>query len=535
MTSSVEGSGADDDHSGHHTSGRPQFDHDRAAAAIRELLLAAGEDPEREGLRETPARVARAYQELFAGLYTDPDEVLDRTFDESHEELVLVRDIPIYSQCVPSKQTVNLVDGVKQAREVTVGDRFWTLVNGEVEETEVVDVTSRKTRELVEVVTEKGTFQVTPDHPLATPEGWQEAKDVAGTFVEWTHPRKLCRQRWKPKIGYDFGYAIGALCADGTVGDRYVSFIVNERDFAKQFAYSVEEAFGVTANIESVERPSGYLNRQLPGFRVRVVSSYLADLMRQYVGGDPHHQRQRFPRVVLANEITFRGFLDGYVEGDGCRSKQGRGRTIASGNSSFLQDVANVIGARFTPSTDKISRLWISDDWILRHGFPQESHQTDLVESDWVKVESVRTLEATGAKPYTVYSYTCDPHPTFLINGHLTHNCEHHLLPFHGMAHVGYIPNEQGRVTGLSKLARLVDLYAKRPQVQERLTSQVADALVRRLEPRGVIVVVDAEHLCMGMRGVRKAGSTTTTSAVRGIFRSSASSRTEALSLIRGK
>ncbi len=189
----------------------PAFDQERAEAAIRELLIAAGENPEREGLKDTPARVARAYKELFAGLYTDPDDVLDRTFDEAHEELVLVRDIPMYSQC------------------------------------------------------------------------------------------------------------------------------------------------------------------------------------------------------------------------------------------------------------------------------------------------------------------------------------EHHLLPFHGLAHIGYIPNEQGRVTGLSKLARLVDLYAKRPQVQERLTSQVADALARRLEPRGVIVVIEAEHLCMGMRGVRKAGSTTTTSAVRGIFRTSASSRAEALSLIRGK
>ncbi|MBE9374144.1 GTP cyclohydrolase I FolE [Saccharopolyspora sp. HNM0983] len=212
MTSSVEPIGAGDDDS------RPdgalnstQFDQERAEAAIRELLLAAGEDPEREGLRETPARVARAYRELFAGLYTNPDDVLDRTFDEAHEELVLVRDIPVYSQC------------------------------------------------------------------------------------------------------------------------------------------------------------------------------------------------------------------------------------------------------------------------------------------------------------------------------------EHHLLPFHGYAHVGYIPNEQGRVTGLSKLARLVDLYGRRPQVQERLTSQVADALAQRLEPRGVIVVIEAEHLCMGMRGVRKAGATTTTSAVRGIFRSSASSRSEALSLIRGK
>lgn len=113
--------------------------------------------------------------------------------------------------------------------------------------------------------------------------------------------------------------------------------------------------------------------------------------------------------------------------------------------------------------------------------------------------------------------------------------CEHHLVPFHGEAHVGYIPNAQGKVTGLSKLARLVDLYAKRPQVQERLTSQIADALVRKLDPRGVIVVVEAEHLCMAMRGIRKPGARTTTSAVRGMLRTSATSRSEALSLINGR
>ncbi|CPR11094.1 GTP cyclohydrolase I [Mycobacterium bohemicum DSM 44277] len=110
--------------------------------------------------------------------------------------------------------------------------------------------------------------------------------------------------------------------------------------------------------------------------------------------------------------------------------------------------------------------------------------------------------------------------------------CEHHLVSFHGVAHVGYIPGTDGRVTGLSKIARLVDLYAKRPQVQERLTSQIADALVKKLDPRGVIVVIEAEHLCMAMRGVRKPGATTTTSAVRGQFKTSAASRAEALDLI---
>lgn len=110
--------------------------------------------------------------------------------------------------------------------------------------------------------------------------------------------------------------------------------------------------------------------------------------------------------------------------------------------------------------------------------------------------------------------------------------CEHHLVSFHGVAHVGYIPGDDGRVTGLSKIARLVDLYAKRPQVQERLTAQIADALMRKLDPRGVIVVIEAEHLCMAMRGVRKPGAVTTTSAVRGLFKTSQASRAEALELI---
>ena len=113
--------------------------------------------------------------------------------------------------------------------------------------------------------------------------------------------------------------------------------------------------------------------------------------------------------------------------------------------------------------------------------------------------------------------------------------CEHHLVPFHGVAHVGYIPSEDGRITGLSKLARLVDLYAKRPQVQERLTTQIADAMVAKLEPRGVIVVVEAEHLCMSMRGIRKPRARTVTSAVRGLFQTMPSTRAEAMSLILGR
>jgi GTP cyclohydrolase I len=150
----------------------------------------------------------------------------------------------------------------------------------------------------------------------------------------------------------------------------------------------------------------------------------------------------------------------------------------------------------------------------------------------------VETFAGLGQDPYDVLSTTFDEDHDELVlvkDIPMYSTCEHHLVPFHGMAHVGYIPGEDGRVTGLSKLARLVEVYARRPQVQERMTSQIADALVDVLEPRGVLVVIEAEHLCMAMRGIRKPGATTVTSAVRGIFRENPATRSEAMSLILGR
>jgi GTP cyclohydrolase I len=523
-------------HDGHGQTGglaRPgAVDLAKVEAGVRLVLEGIGEDLDRPGLRDTPVRVARMYEEITSGLREDPARVLEAVFDEGHDEMIMVRDIPLYSLCVPSMQMVNAVAGQKPARDIRVGDELWTLVNGRVQPTRVARVQARKTRELVEVQTEEGTFRVTPDHPFATPEGWTEARNLEGTFVEWTAPRSLCRPRYAPTVGYDFGYAIGTICADGTVGKRYVSLVVNDHEYAKRFAVSMERAFNVRAELEAVERPSGYLGRPVAGWRVRVVSSYLAELVRQYVGGDAHHMRQRFPRVVLSDESTFSGFLDGYIDGDGCRVAMRSQRVVTSGNVPFLAELSEVIGSQFTPRTDIVSKLYIADSWMRRHGFRQESHRSDLIESRWVPVEEVRPVYADGKKPFTVYSFTCDPHPTFLVSGHLAHNCEHHLTVFHGKAHVAYIPNERGRITGLSKLARLVDGLARRLQLQERLTAQIADAVVERLEPRGALVVIEAEHLCMSMRGVRKPGTITVTSAVRGSFRDSMSTRMEAMNLL---
>jgi GTP cyclohydrolase I len=162
-------------------------------------------------------------------------------------------------------------------------------------------------------------------------------------------------------------------------------------------------------------------------------------------------------------------------------------------------------GLKDTPA--RVARAYEESFAGLRMG--PEDALTTVFEADHDEMVLVKDIE--------VYSY-----------------CEHHLVPFHGVAHVGYTPNKKGQITGLSKLARLVDVYARRPQVQERLTSQVADALMSVLEPRGVIVVIEAEHLCMTMRGVRKPGAKTVTSAVRGDFREHPETRAEAMSLILG-
>jgi GTP cyclohydrolase I len=309
--------------------------------------------------------------------------------------MVLVKDIEMYSMCVPSEQSVNALGGPKPAGRVRVGDRLWTLHEGEVTQTTVTEVSSRPALELVEVETDEGAFRVTPDHPVATPSGWVEAQELEGRAVEWSEPRSLRRS-------------------------------------------------------------------------------------------------QRQASAVLGAREAPQGFAGGYGEGDESRS------------------------------TNQIR-------WYGKHGFHQEVHRTALSESRFVAVRAVRPVSASVEEPFRVHSFKCSPHSTFLVEGHLTHNCEHHLLPFFGKVHVAYIP--AGRIVGLSKAARLVEMYARRFQVQERLTEQIAQALWDYIHPEGVAVVIEAYHLCMMMRGVQKQNSKTITSAMRGVFLENLATREEFLRL----
>lgn len=321
---------------------------------------------------------------------------------------------------LPSKQIVNGAAGRAQARTVGAGDWLWTLHEGRTALTVVTEVTTVKAREIVAVVSDRQPFLAAPDQLLGTSSGWVRAAEAAGSELTWTPARKLCRTRLAIRPGHDFGYWVGATCADGTVGPNYVSLVVNDEGFAGRYAASLTASTGLAARLEPVTRPSGFLQRDLPGFRVRVVSSYLADVMRQYVGGDAHHMRQGFPRVVLRDLDSFNGFLDGYADGDGYRIKRWQARAIASANVPFLAELAVVIGARFTPVTSgKVSHLVVSDRWERRGTFVPETHPVHLIESQATTVREVLPRTATGAKPFTLHRYRLEPHPSFLVSGHV--------------------------------------------------------------------------------------------------------------------
>ena len=514
---------------------------------IRDLLNEIGEDPEREGLEKTPARVAKAWEYLTSGYKQDVHEVLNEAlFTEEYDEMVVVKDIDFYSLCVPSKQVVNAVGGAKPARQVAVGDRLWTLDRGHLRETNVVAVSSRKTPDIVEVTTAGGRIRLTADHPVMTEEGWREAQDLKpGTRVEWINPGSLCRDGRAPRPGYALGYVLGATAADGSVQDgRRICLTVKSAEFARKYRDMFAQAFpGIEPRVESVRVPSSFLGRKISMHRVRVVSSYVGEKLCRWLdiaesGSRSKTKSFRFPRVVTSSPDMMRGFLDGYCDGDGYRA--GAGRFIISANKGFLDDLAQYLGTVVAPvrrKRDDCYRVYVSDrwdqaGWYGRHGFHQESEFYVPFDSTYTTVTEVACVHRPK-KPYTVYSFKCEPYPTFLVGGHLTHNCEHHLLPFFGKCHIAYMPSR--KIVGLSKLPRLVEMFSRRLQVQERLTTQIAQTLNDVLQPRGVAVVIEALHMCMLMRGVEKQNSKAVTSAMLGAFRDNAGTRAEFMELIRAR
>jgi GTP cyclohydrolase I len=511
---------------------------------IEELLKQLGEDARREGLAKTPERVAASLKYLTSGYDRKVEDVLnDALFVEEYDEMVVVKDIDFFSLCVPSKQLVNAVAGAKPARLVRPGDQLWTLVDGYLKETTVTRTTSRKTRDIVEVRTEQGHFEVTPDHPVKTWHGWREAGRLEpGDDVEWIKPRSLCRVPFEAKPGYAIGYVLGAVAADGSIQDgRRVCLVVKDREFAEKYRSMLTEAFpGSASQIESVYVPSSFLKQIIPMFRVRTVSRVIAQKLCRWLGVVEIGSRSktktfRFPKVVTSSQEMMQGFLDGYCDGDGSTQLDGS-RRIVSANAAFLAELGAYLGTPVSSvkgraiGSVRVSTRWHQPGWYGKHGFRQETPFYVPFDSTYVTVREVRRA-SWAKKPHEVYSFKCEPYPSFLVAGHLTHNCEHHILPFVGKAHIAYMPRK--KIVGLSKIPRLVDMFAKRLQVQERLTTQIANALNDALQPRGVAVVMEAIHLCMMMRGVEKQNSKAVTSAMLGAFRDRPETRAEFMELIK--
>src|SRR2546428_4847137 len=196
------------------------------------------------------------------------------------DEMVMVKDIDFFSLCVPSKQTVTAADGAKPARGGRPGARLWTLDQGYLKETTVTTVTSRRTREIVEVRTTGGRFKITPDHPVMTESGWVEAQDLRpGTNVEWINPKSLCRKPYELKPGYALGYVLGAVAADGSIQQgRRINLTVKSAAFAETYQAMFAEAFpGTRPAIERVTVPSSFLKKNVPMFRVRTVSRTIGE------------------------------------------------------------------------------------------------------------------------------------------------------------------------------------------------------------------------------------------------------------------
>jgi len=512
---------------------------------IAEILKELGEDPLREGLERTPERVAKALQYLTSGYRQDVGEVLNGAlFVENYDEMVLVKDIDVFSLCVPSKQIVNAVAGAKPARKVEVGDRLWTLDRGNLTQTTVVNVASRKTREIVEVRTTSARFRVTPDHPVMTQTGWKEAQDLnPGAKIEWINPKSLCREVRTPTPGYALGYVLGATAADGSIQDgRRICLVVKSAEFAEKYREMFAQAFcPVTPSVEHVKVRSGFLKKEIPMHRVRVVSRHFGEKFCRWLGISEDGSKSKtksfhFPKVVTSSREMTQGLLDRYCDGDGY--SYGPAHVIVSSNRDFLGELAEYLRTPLAPAGNGgddcvrvyVSHRWDQPGWYQKHGFRQQSAFYVPLDSTHTTVVEVSRLPRPK-KPYTVYSFKCEPHPTFLVAGHLTHNCEHHLLPFIGKCHIAYLPGK--KIVGLSKLPRLVEMFSRRLQVQERLTTQIAQTLQEILQPRGVAVVMEAIHLCMVMRGVEKQNSKAVTSAMLGAFRDRPETRAEFMELIK--
>lgn len=522
------------------------MDKKKIEKAVKMILEAVGADLKKKDISTTPKRVADMYEEILSGQFKDASEELEVILEQKHDEIILLKGIPLYSVCIGRRMSVYTKEGSRSAEDIKKGDELLTFdEEKKLAYTKVENVFKRKVNKILEVEIDKRMkIKITHEHPIYIKnKGWTEGANLTiGDEVLIVKGRRgIKRRRNLPlKKDYNLGYFIGTLASDGSVWRNAVRLEVNNKEFAEKFAYSLKESFGLPVKVEEIQKPSGFLKKIIKQYRVRVVCGELVRMVRDIFEGDKKAKTFHLPQVVLENESIFKGFLHSYLDGDGTIYRDRKGKfkyaRIFSANKVFLEELAEVLHSRVGGGKHGEYELHIPTQWVfplkkkyLYRPFVPSKEIFEFKNYEFAKIINIK--EYGGHKNYIVYNFSCNPYNNFIVNGVWVHNCEHHLLPFIGRAHVAYIP-KGGRVTGLSKLARVVDILSKRLQVQERLTTQIAEIIMFKLKPQGCMVVIEAEHLCMSMRGVKKPGAVTTTSVVRGVFRKNQKTRQEALSLI---
>jgi GTP cyclohydrolase I len=522
--------------------------------SLREFIAYIGDNPDREGLIETPDRILRSWSELFSGYQEEPERFFKLfTQDTETDDMVVISGIEYFSMCVPSSQTVCRVENkpgypAAKARNIKIGDELWTLKDGIPVKTKVSHIQSRKVTKLVKLSLSTGiTVRLTLDHPVKLQDRWEEAGNLkSGHYIEFINRKTLRKSQYDFNLGYDLGYAVGVIAAEGSIqDDRRVCVEVNSYEYMQRYQQALKNAFALETTIEKIKKPSGFTKKVIRQYRVRFVSSQIAKRLLkllglpQGMGSKSKTKKFHFPQILATSKDMMKGFLDGYIEGDG--SKHRTGHIITSGNLQFLQELGNILNVRFYTQNSSyngksvgqlfVGKHWDSAKWTKKHGFSPIAASLDIGESELVEITNVEILDQPGKSGYKVFSFTCEPYPTFLVNGVLTHNCEHHAIPFYGEMHIGYVPD--GHILGLSKFARLVNVFARRLQTEEHLVSQIADTLMQYLTPQGVIVISCAKHLCACGRGVNQRKMKMGKSALRGNFRQDNALKQEFFELIK--
>lgn len=456
---------------------------------VLRMLQAIGEDSSRQGLLETPDRVVKAWHHWFGGYQQNPADVL-KTFEdgaEKYDELVLVKNIPVYSHCVVGSTFVETPRGRIPIQDLQHLDWIYT-VDPKTTELRLTRChhprITQKNAKLVRVYTDNDTVICTPDHRFLTTDGvWIEAQHLTNGIRLCSLYRGYLKAGTKNAVSY-----YPTLIASRYT--RHAEGLLIEGPISAGTGVITEHRF-----IASV---MGY---ELAGERVSVV----------------HHDDEciwnNTPENVQMLSISEHNKIHQRIKKLANNAVRKAGAAAASGRPEVREKRSKSVKA-----------YWDSLSQEERDYKAMQTSEGRLLKNHLVLgVDSVDRRE-------DVWCMTVPGTHTFFANGMAVHNCEHHLAPFFGVAHVGYIAD--GKIVGLSKLSRLVDVFAHRLQVQERLTSQIAEALNDVLHPIGVGVVLECRHLCMESRGIKRAGSETTTSRMLGALKENASSRAEFLALI---